>query len=169
VVEWWRADQTSDRRAILIHRSNNVTPFRRFLFPLLLIVLLAVFTLIVVTATDAATVTIEWSTASELDTAGFNLNRGETQDGPFTRINADLIPASPDPLIGGSYTFTDTTVVAGRTYFYQLEDVETSGAATAQGVVEVKAEGGLDPAVLVALAAVGLAIVGVMTFVARQR
>jgi hypothetical protein len=146
-----------------------MTSFRRFLLPLLLLSLLAAVTLMVVTATSAAIVTIEWSTASELNTAGFNLNRGETKDGSFTRINADLIPASPDPLIGGSYIFTDTTVVAGRTYFYQLEDVETNGTATVQGVVEVKAEGSLDPALLVALAAVGLAIVGVMTFVTRKR
>jgi hypothetical protein len=146
-----------------------MTSSRRWFLPLLLIALLTAVTLIVVTATGTTAVTIEWSTASELDTAGFNLHRGETKDGPFTRINADLIPASPDPLIGGSYLFTDTTVVAGRTYFYQLEDVETNGTVTVQGVVEVKAEGGLAPAVLIALAAVGLAIVGVMTFVTRKR
>jgi hypothetical protein len=146
-----------------------MTSSRRFLLPLLLIALLAAVTLIVVTAAGPATVTVEWSTASELDTAGFNLKRGETPDGPFTRINADLIPASPDPLIGGRYTFTDTTVAAGRTYFYQLEEVETSGTTTVQGVVEVKAEGGPEPALLIALAAVGAIMIGIIVFLRRKR
>ncbi len=130
---------------------------------------MAAVALIAITATGGATVTVEWSTASELNTAGFNLYRGDAQDGPFTRINTELIPASPDPLIGGSYVFTDTSVVAGRTYYYQLEDVETSGATNVQGVVEVKADGGLDPALLVALAAVVVIVIGLSVFLPRKR
>ena len=146
-----------------------MTSTRQFLIPLLLISLLAALVLLVVTATGGSTVTVEWSTASELNTAGFNLYRGETKDGPFTRINTELIPASPDPLIGGSYIFTDTAVVAGRTYYYQLEDVETSGATAVQGVVEVRADGGLDPAILIALAAVIVIMIGIMVFLRRKR
>lgn len=150
-----------------------MTATRQVLIPLLLVSLAAALVLMIVTATGsafgAATVTVEWSTASELNTAGFNLYRGESQDGPFTRINAELIPASPDPLIGGSYIYTDTGVVAGRTYYYQLEDVETSGAATVQGVVQVTADGGLDPALLIALAAVGVVMIGIMVFLRRPR
>lgn len=150
-----------------------MTATRQVLIPLLLVSLAAALVLMIVTATGsafgAATVTVEWSTASELNTAGFNLYRGESQDGPFTRINAELIPASPDPLIGGSYIYTDTGVVAGRTYYYQLEDVETSGAATVQGVVEVKADGSLDPALFIALAAVGVVMIGIMVFLRRPR
>ena len=150
-----------------------MTATRQVLIPLLLVSLAAALVLMIVTATGsafgAATVTVEWSTASELNTAGFNLYRGESQDGPFTRINAELIPASPDPLIGGSYIYTDTGVAAGRTYYYQLEDVETSGAATIQGVVQVRADGGLDPALLIALAAVGVVMIGIMVFLRRPR
>lgn len=147
-----------------------MTATRQVLIPLLLVSLAAAFVLMIVTATgSAATVTVEWSTASELNTAGFNLYRGETPDGPFTRINPELIPASPDPLIGGSYIYTDTGVAAGRTYYYQLEDVETSGAATIQGVVQVRADGGLDPALLIALAAVGVVMIGIMVFLRRPR
>jgi hypothetical protein len=72
---------------------------------------------------------IQWSTASELNTAGFNVYRGDTPDGPFTKLNADLIPGSTDPLVGGSYAYTDTSAIVGHTYYYQLEDVETSGGA----------------------------------------
>jgi hypothetical protein len=150
-----------------------VTSTRKILIPLLVISLVVALVLIVVTAASgafgAATVTVEWSTASELNTAGFNLYRGETKDGPFTRINTDLIPSSPDPLIGGSYTFTDTAVIGGRTYYYQLEDVETSGVATVQGVVEVKADGGLDPAVLIASAVVAAIAIGLVALLRRNR
>jgi hypothetical protein len=107
----------------------------------------------------AATVIVEWSTASELDTAGFNLYRSDSTDGPFTRLNEHLIPASPDPLVGGSYTFTDTNVVAGRTYYYQLEDVETGGATTRHGPIAAKAEAG-GKAILLAAALLGGALLG---------
>lgn len=145
---------------------------RKILIPLLVISGVAALVLIAITATGAAfgaaTVTVEWSTASELNTAGFNLYRGETKDGPFTRINADLIPSSPDPLIGGSYIFTDTAVIGGRTYYYQLEDVETNGVATVQGIVEVKADGGLDPAVLIAAAVVAAIAIGLVVLLRRR-
>ncbi len=72
---------------------------------------------------------LDWTTASELNTAGFNLYRSENANGPFIKINAQLIPASPDPLTGGKYEYLDKDVVAGHTYYYQLEDVEVSGAS----------------------------------------
>jgi hypothetical protein len=88
---------------------------------------------------DSSVVLVEWATESEVDTAGFNVYRSESSDGPFICINDHLIPASPDPLVGGSYVFTDTDVVAGRTYYYQLEDVEFDGTSTRHGPIEAKA------------------------------
>jgi hypothetical protein len=111
------------------------------------------------TVRTEATVIVEWTTASELNTAGFNLYRRDSPDDPFSRLNEHLIPASPDPLLGGSYAFTDTNVVAGRTYYYQLEDVETSGATTRHGPIAAKAEGGGQVALLVLVLLVG-AILG---------
>jgi len=109
--------------------------------------------------TDAV-VTVEWTTASELDTAGFNVYRAENPEGPFVRVNDHLIPASPDPLIGGSYVFTDTDVAAGHTYYYQLEDVETSGTTTRHGPVEVMAEGGRRVEMLLAAGVMGVVVLG---------
>jgi len=108
----------------------------------------------------AATVVVEWSTASELDTAGFNLYRSDSPDGPFARVNRELIPASPDPLLGGSYSFTDTDVVAGHTYYYQLEDVETSGTTTRHGPIEVRAEAGARGAMWMAIVLIAMALTG---------
>ncbi|MDQ7029995.1 MAG: hypothetical protein Q9O62_09590 [Ardenticatenia bacterium] len=85
---------------------------------------------------------IRWKTASEVNTAGFNLYRGNAPDGPFTqRINEQLIPASTSPLTGGSYVYTDTTVQPGRTYFYELEEVENDGTRARVGRISVRAEG----------------------------
>ncbi|MCB0203228.1 MAG: hypothetical protein H6649_02705 [Caldilineae bacterium] len=73
---------------------------------------------------------IRWSTETEVDTAGFNVYRSQSEEGPWTKINPSLIPGSPDPIRGGSYVFTDTNVLAGVTYWYELEEVELSGQTT---------------------------------------
>lgn len=75
-----------------------------------------------------------------METAGFNLYRSEIPDGPYVKVNATLIPGASDPLLGGRYAYTDTNVVAGRTYYYKLEDVELDGATTVHGPIEVVAE-----------------------------
>jgi hypothetical protein len=130
-------------------------------FPWLVSALLALTALVLgyraLTAGADAVVIVEWTTASELDTAGFNLYRSDNPEGPFIRVNERLIPASMDPLIGGSYVYTDTNVVAGRTYYYQLEDVEVTGKATRHGPIAVKAEGGRTTEMLLAGVLLGLA------------
>ena len=123
---------------------------------------------IILNSTTPRSVTVEWSTASELNTAGFNLYRSQNKDGPFTRINTELIPASPDPLVGGSYVFTDTGLTAGWTYYYQLEEVDTNGAASPQGVVAVTTASSPSPAVL-ALAAGGVALLVALTWLIGHR
>jgi hypothetical protein len=91
---------------------------------------------------DSSVVLVEWTTESEVDTAGFNLYRSESPDGPYVKVNAALIPGSSDPLLGGKYVYTDTNVVAGHTYYYKLEDVELDGTTTLHGPIEVVAEAG---------------------------
>ena len=88
---------------------------------------------------DSSLVIVEWTTGSEVDTAGFNLYRSESAEGPYVKINRELIPPSSDPILGGQYVYTDTNVVPGRVYYYQLEDVELDGASTRHGPVEVVA------------------------------
>lgn len=88
---------------------------------------------------DNAEVIVEWTTASELDTVGFNLLRAETQNGPFEQINANLIPAGSDSLTGSNYTFTDSNVQDGITYYYMLEENELTGETSHHGPIVVKA------------------------------
>lgn len=87
------------------------------------------------------TVIVEWTTESEVNLAGFNVYRSESLDGPYVRLNDTLIPASPDPIAGASYSYADSTVRAGATYYYKLEDVELDGKATVHGPITVVAQG----------------------------
>ena len=89
--------------------------------------LLLAFLMILLAACSSPNV-ITWETASEVNTAGFNVYRGPTEEGPWTQINESLIPPSDDPLQGGQYGFTDEEAVPGEVYFYLLEEVELSGA-----------------------------------------
>lgn len=73
---------------------------------------------------QAASIQIEWDTATELNTAGFNLYRSPAVDGDFSRINDKLIPSRGDGLTGAAYTYSDQSVTGGETYYYLLEEVE---------------------------------------------
>ena len=123
---------------------------RRVTLLLAIGLILAALVIFLISAATPPAVTVEWSTASELNTAGFNVLRGESESGPFTRLNPEVIPASPDPLVGGSYVYTDTNVTPGRTYYYQLEEVESGGGTVPQGTVVVTAQPGTEPILIIA-------------------
>lgn len=72
---------------------------------------------------------VEWNTETEIDTAGFNVYRASSEDGPFTQINEQLIASEGSPVSGASYRFVDENVIPGQTYYYQLEDVELDNSA----------------------------------------
>jgi len=91
------------------------------------------------TATAQANqVSLAWTTGSETDTTGFNVWRATQADGAFAKVNAALLPATGTDIGGGSYTWTDTSVTAGQTYFYKLEDVDTHGNTSFHGPVSAK-------------------------------
>lgn len=85
-------------------------------------------------------VVVEWQTATEIDTIGFNLYRAEKPDGPFEKLNTAIIPATNDPLKGGSYRYVDATIVPAQIYYYQLEDVDVQGMATKHEPIMVQAK-----------------------------
>jgi hypothetical protein len=92
----------------------------------------------------AAPVRVEWSTETEMNTAGFNIYRGESPDGPFdVKINDQIIAASPDPMTGGKYAYVDNTAQIGKLYYYQLEEVEKTGTVNKVGITQARA-GGFD-------------------------
>jgi len=81
---------------------------------------------------------VAWETASELDNVGFNLYRSESAAGPYTRLNATLIPPQfPGEVMGGDYEWLDTDVQPGATYYYKLEDIDVKGVSTFHGPISV--------------------------------
>jgi hypothetical protein len=89
-----------------------------------------------------ATVLVEWSTASELGTVGYNLYRGDRPEGPFAPINNTIIPAAIDPLRGGSYSYLDQAAIPGVTYYYELEEITRDGSSSRYGPIVIKAKRG---------------------------
>lgn len=126
-------------------------------------------------ANGAARVVVEWTTATEINTGGFNLYRSERAEGPFVKVNAQLIPAAPDPVVGGKYRYEDASVAPGATYYYQLEDVGLSGATARHGPIAVilssftaRAAAPSAPAAAVGLGMLTVLGVGVGVWLARR-
>lgn len=113
-----------------------------------------------------AVVAIDWSTASEIDTVGFNIYRSEQSNQGFVRINAEIIPASREPLTGGEYSFVDPNVEPGKEYYYLLEDVAMDGQVSRNGPIEVTAQANFWSN-LVQSAAFG--VVAIIIFVNKDR
>lgn len=89
--------------------------------------------------TEAGSVCLKFATASEVSLAGFDILRAGFRDGPFRIVssyksNASL-RASGSETSGGSYTFVDSKVVSGQTYFYKIQAVTKSGAAEQIGEI----------------------------------
>ncbi len=112
---------------------------------------------------------ITWSTESEVNTAGFHVYRATEADGTYERVSTELIPASQDAFTGGEYEFRDPTVTAGNTYYYQLEELETTGAFTRlPDTVEFQAKQEPNWTVAAALLT-GLALVWLLPGPARRK
>ncbi len=89
--------------------------------------------------------TILWSTSSEIDNVGFNVDRVRFQDGtptPAGRVNPALIPAAGSSSQGASYSLIDPLPVsAGEQRGYVLVDIDANGTATRHGPVRLELGG----------------------------
>ena len=75
------------------------------------------------------TILVKWVTATEFDTVAFRLYRAQASDGPWDTI-VDAQPAQGNGTTGATYTFLDTDVARGTTYYYLLEDISQDGTPT---------------------------------------
>ncbi len=71
--------------------------------------------------------TIKWSTASEVDNFGFDVFRGDSEDGPFERLNAETIEGGGTVDEPRKYQFVDDTIDPHRTYYYYVESISMGG------------------------------------------
>ena len=81
-------------------------------------------------------VVLEWTTASEIDNAGFNLYRAESENGEYVKINDELISAQGSSTEGASYEFVDEGLQNRTNYYYKLEDLDFDGQSTFHGPVK---------------------------------
>jgi hypothetical protein len=82
-----------------------------------------------------SSVELTWRTGSELYNLGFHLYRSLTEEGPYERVTAAVIPGLGSSPEGASYRWVDGGLTNGVTYFYKLEDVETTGRTEQHGPV----------------------------------
>jgi hypothetical protein len=71
--------------------------------------------------------TARWSTASEQDSFAFDVYRGDTEKGEFTKL-------TKDPLLGAGttdethkYEYRDDTIDPCKDYYYYVESISTKG------------------------------------------
>jgi len=71
--------------------------------------------------------TLRWTTASEVDNFGFDIYRGEAEEGPFACM-------TPEPLLGAgttdepqSYVWVDESIEPETPYFYYIESISMAG------------------------------------------
>ena len=76
-------------------------------------------------------VEIRWSTSIEIAHAGFHVYRSRSLDGPWARLDDELVQGR------GEYVWADATVEGDHTYYYRIGAVDVSGAETLYGPVTV--------------------------------
>ena len=78
-------------------------------------------------------VTLNWTTETEPNNAGFNIYRSTNESSNYVKINQALIPAQGSATTGGSYSFYDEP---GRgTFYYKLQDIDLQGRNSFHGPV----------------------------------
>lgn len=80
---------------------------------------------------------ITWKATQEKDTYGYLVYRAERPEGPFRRVNAEIVRVAPGEG-PHSYAFADDQVAPGHTYYYYLESVDRTGKKSRLSAVMAK-------------------------------
>ncbi len=84
-------------------------------------------------------ITLTWSTASETNCLGFDLLRSTHPQDGFIQLNANLILGAGDSQIDRWYSFTDSQIENGKTYYYKLRQIDYNGNTSVYNAVEIEA------------------------------
>jgi hypothetical protein len=71
--------------------------------------------------------TLKWTTASEVENFGFDIYRGDLEEGPFEKMTEDPLPGAGTTDEPQSYLWEDFDIEKGRDYFYYIESISMSG------------------------------------------
>lgn len=79
-------------------------------------------------AESSAEVELQWTARNEEGVYGYLVYRSQRREGPYRRVNPDIIRARHvTPTATSSYRFVDVKVESGRTYYYYLDTVSDGG------------------------------------------
>jgi hypothetical protein len=88
---------------------------------------------------------VEWETATEIDTAGFYVQRSLTNEAnSYTRVS-DFTPNDGDSITGATYDWIDETTTLNTTYYYRLEEIPSDAAQSSITYDPVSVIAGLAP------------------------
>ena len=84
---------------------------------------------------------LEWRTASEIDNQGFIIYKREEHDINYSELssykyNQSLIGAG-NSSTGDQYSYTDSSVINGKTYWYRLVDIDINGISNEHPPISV--------------------------------
>lgn len=83
----------------------------------------------------SGSITLRWQIDSAEDNYGFYLERSESDSGPWTRVNEELIPGVGTTADIHQFEYVDEGLVRGRDYWYRLHEVGYDGNSTLMGTI----------------------------------
>ncbi len=84
------------------------------------------------------TIRINWTTQSETENYGYHIYRSEEKDREYVQVTTHLIAGAGNSNSENTYAFIDETIETGKTYYYKLADISTTGNKTWHGPVSVQ-------------------------------
>ena len=77
--------------------------------------------------TSPGSITLKWRTESEEDNYGFNLYRSLSKEGPWEKVNEQVVPGHGTTSEPHDYRYVDENILKNTRYYYQLEEIDMSG------------------------------------------
>lgn len=87
------------------------------------------------TSVAGENILLTWSTASEMNHAGFHIWRSDGADGIFERLTKELIPSQGSTLSGADYSWLDEMALIDTDCHYKLESIDAAGESRFYGPV----------------------------------
>ena len=71
--------------------------------------------------------TLRWTTASEQDNFGYDVYRGSSEKGPFTKLTGKPILGHGTTDETSNYSYSDSSIDPCKAYWYYVESISTRG------------------------------------------
>jgi hypothetical protein len=86
---------------------------------------------------DHGQAVVEWKTASEVGTVGFDLLRFDSDSGKYLKVNDQLLPAT-EHVPGGAYRLVDVAAELSGSHTYKVVEVDSAGIEHQHGPFTVE-------------------------------